>query len=103
VGYAEFGGTGSLKWEVEYDNKHGSSVDKDPPGNKLKGRGVDRDPDADVGTKAYVVCTEAKVVYNSGGRVTVEVTLEKKERQVEIKWGSDVTPDLEALSADTTT
>jgi hypothetical protein len=103
MGYAEFGGGGSVKWEIEYDNKHGSSVDKDPPANKLKGRGTDKDPDAAVGRKLYVQCTEAKVVSTTNGTVIVEITLSSKSRQVYVAWGSHVSPELEALSADTTT
>ena len=92
MGYAEFGGTGSIRWEIGYANSNDSNLDKDdPPAAKMRGYGEDKDGGTSPGDILRIKCTDAKVLSDDGnGNVTVEVTLARKPRQVKLTWGKSV-------------
>jgi hypothetical protein len=98
MGLGEYGGGGSVKWEVSYDNKNGSNVGQDPPATKLRGHGKDENGGTAEGDKLYVICTNAVPLKLVPGTVIVEVTLAKKKDQVTLRWGGDITQDLQELS-----
>jgi hypothetical protein len=92
VGYAEFGGTGSVRWEVQYRKTKGSTLHKNllPFHKLLSAHGVDAGARTSRGDKLYVICTDARVVGTGEGTVTVEVSLADKKDQVALRWGTDV-------------
>ena len=95
MGYAEFGGTGSVKWEVEYRKTKGSSVHKNLLQiTKLRGNGVDKGERTNIGDKLRVVCTEARVVGEREGTVIVEITLADKRNQVRLDWGEHLSTEV---------
>jgi hypothetical protein len=96
VGYAEFGGTGSVRWEVEYRKTKGSSIHKKLfKITELRVSGVDNGERTKIGDRLRVVCTEAKII--DGGRdgtVIVEITLADKPNQVRLDWGEHLSADV---------
>jgi hypothetical protein len=98
VGYAEFGGTGSVEWEVGYKKGNGSSVGHDEPHGQLRGQGTDKDSEAGEDEILTVVCTEAEVKEVVNGKVTIHVRLAKKKKQVTLSWGTSPHLSPETLS-----
>lgn len=100
MGYAEFGGTGSVKWRVEYDDQNGSTAIKETNSAKLRGRGRDKNGGTTPGTDdrpgdiLTVVCTDATVVSMGSGSVTLHVQLKHKRDQVKLTWGNTHTTPL---------
>jgi len=85
MGSGEFGGGGSVVWEVHYDENENTN----PTHGNAKGHGKDKDPETSNGKKMYVVCKKGTVVKNEPDEVIVEVTLEKDNKQVVVSWGKD--------------
>ena len=71
MGYAEFGGTGSVKWRVVHGDKTQKAKDKDPKPETLSGN--------------FVVCFNGKEVYRG----------ELKNNTVTVIWP----PDSDSLDA----
>jgi hypothetical protein len=85
MGSGNFGGGGSVSWEViNSDGEPGGGGDKD------KCKGKDKGASTSPGDKLYVTCTDAQVLQSGPGSVVVEITLVKnKDKQVVLKWGAD--------------
>jgi hypothetical protein len=90
MGYGEFGGTGSVKWQVLYDDPHDATAPtKNPTGRKRRGHGRDDGPETEKGKILYVRCTNARLVGMTGNTFELEVTLAKNDEQVVLRWGND--------------
>ena len=92
MGYAEFGGTGSVQWQVKYRNVGESRLEADKPSTTLRASGVDRD----TGTTAekdviYLVCTDAMVTSICDGTVKLQIRLAYKKDQITLSWGEHET------------
>jgi hypothetical protein len=88
MGSGNFGGGGSVRWQVRYDEP--AEGNPGGGGKPLRGHGRDRGSGTEPGTKLYVICSGA-VVHQASGTVVVEVTLANDADQVVLKWGNDVT------------
>jgi hypothetical protein len=101
MGYGEVGGGGSIHWDIVHDDPNDLTKPPKnlPAGKKRQAWGRDMDPDTKNGDKMYVVIEGAKVLQVAAGQVIVEVTIQNKGDQVQIKWGKDVTEELRQLSA----
>lgn len=95
MGYGEFGGTGSVRWEVRYDDTKTPAAVDDPK-KKRKLRSVtdgdtDQDVSAGIGSSLFVVCSDADIIKQDAatGEVVVLVKLQKKDGQVRLYWGVD--------------
>lgn len=97
MGSGNFGGGGSVRWQVRYDDPHEGNPGGS--GKPLRGHGRDRGPATEYGDKLYVICSDARVLQQDPGTVVVEVTLANNADQAVLKWGNDVTQDLRDLSA----
>ena len=77
MGSGEFGGGGSVRWQVRYDTH------EDNPGGQgkpLRGNGKDKGSLTEMGDKLLVTCTNARVLQTGPGTVIVEVTLANNQR-----------------------
>ena len=92
MGSGEFGGGGSVKWLIN------NRVDDGPGGGPKQHKGKDKGPLTEVGKKLFVIFKDAQVHDGPNGTVIVEVTLADDEQQVVLKWGEDVTADLNLRS-----
>ncbi|HKE87767.1 MAG TPA: hypothetical protein VKB50_28630 [Vicinamibacterales bacterium] len=88
MGSGEFGGGGSVRWQVRYD-AHEDVPDPGGP-HKNQGKGKDNDPETSYGKKMRVVCKKGTVTQDKDGKVIVEVTLENDRKQVVVTWGEDL-------------
>ena len=88
MGSGEFGGGGSVRWQVRYENHE--DVPNDPPtgGHTVRGKGKDKGAQTNSGDKMYVVC-KGQLLQNTGGVVIVEVTLANDKDQVVLTWGDE--------------
>jgi hypothetical protein len=99
MGSGEFGGGGSVVWQVRYEKN-----DKNPhaggPGKPVWGSGKDVDPKTEVGQKLWVFCKKARVmnIDPNPDNVVVEVTLMEDDKQVKLTWGDDITSALAELT-----
>ncbi len=101
MGYGEFGGGGSVQWQMIYDDPQepGKVPGKNPVGKKRQAFGHDDAAGTNPGDKLYVVVTDGKLLQLMPGVIVVEVTLKKdKDDQVVLRWGSDATAELKNLS-----
>lgn len=90
MGYGEFGGTGSVTWQVLYDDPHDGNVPThNPTGKQRRGRGRDKGDGTENGKIMYLRCTHARVVGAGGNTLEIEVTLANKDDQVAVWWGND--------------
>jgi hypothetical protein len=91
MGYGEFGGGGSVRWQVLYDDPNDATQPgKNPTGRKRRGHGKDQGTDTEEGKKLFVRCTQARLIGLTGTTIELEVTLDKnKDDQVVIRWGND--------------
>jgi hypothetical protein len=90
MGSGEFGGGGSVRWQVRYETHE---ENPNGPGKPLRGHGKDKGPLTEVGKKLIVTCQNARVLQAPGsglGTVIVEVTLADAQEQVVLKWGDEV-------------
>lgn len=101
MGYGEVGGGGSIHWDIVHDDPNDTSKPPKatPPGKKRQAWGKDKDPGTAVGDRMYVVITGGRVLPSAPGSLIVEVTIQKKEDQVRIVWGRDVSAEMTELSA----
>ena len=72
MGYGEFGGTGSVKWEIEHTD--GESGDADNHG----GKGKDKHPPLERGYFTVIVTTPGKPAW--------QVTVPLKNSKVRVLW-----------------
>ena|SRR6185503_18643448 len=102
MGYGEFGGTGSVKWEVRYDDTDNPAAVDDPKKRKKRdtkdGKFTDGDVSAGENSAMFVVCSDATVVEDRNGKVVLLIKLQKKDGQVKLFWGADVAHAQGALS-----
>jgi hypothetical protein len=98
MGSGEFGGGGSVRWQVRYNDPH--EPNGGGSGKPLRGHGKDKGADTEVGKKMRVTCKDAILVSAGGGTVVVDVTLKIDTDQVILQWG-DEHPDSVARSATT--
>jgi len=98
MGSGEFGGGGSVQWQVRYDGPHEDNGSG--PGRPLRGNGKDKGANTEVGKKMRVTCKDAILVSAGGGTVVVDVTLKIDGDQVILQWGDEY-PDSVARSATT--
>jgi hypothetical protein len=96
MGSGEFGGGGSVRWQVRYDEPH--EPNGGGPGKPLRGHGKDKGADTEVGKKMRVTCRDAILVSSGGGTFVLDVTLKIDSGQVILQWG-DEHPDSVARSA----
>src|SRR5580765_5540257 len=86
MGYGEFGGGGSLRWQMCYDNaKPGNIVA--PPFKQQKASGIDED--GEQGKKLIVVVNKGKIIEAGPDRVTLEVVISQKD-DVQLFWAADI-------------
>ena len=98
MGSGEFGGGGSVRWQVRYNDPH--EPNGGGSGKPLRGHGKDKGADTEVGKKMRVTCKDAILVSAGGGTVVVDVTLKFDSDQVILQWGDEY-PDSVARSATT--
>src|SRR6188474_3479337 len=71
MGSGEFGGGGSVRWQVRYNDPH--EPNGGGSGKPLRGHGKDKGADTEVGKKMRVTCKDAILVSAGGGTVVVDV------------------------------
>jgi hypothetical protein len=87
MGSGEFGGGGSVHWQVRYNGPH--EDDESGSGKPLRGHGKDKGANTEAGKKMRVICKDATLVSSGGGTIVVDVTLEIDRDQVILQWGDD--------------
>jgi hypothetical protein len=96
MGSGEFGGGGSVHWQVRYNGPH--EDDESGFGKQLRGHGKDKGANTEAGKKMRVICKDATLVSSEGGTIVVDVTLKIDRNQVILQWG-DEHPDSVARGA----
>jgi hypothetical protein len=96
VGYGEFGGGGSLQWQMTHTNRKVNHVPQ-IPGKKQQGEGID--PDVSDGDDLLVVINGGTLMLSQpGGPILVRVKLTNKT-DVQLKWGTDAASMKQYLDA----
>ena len=98
MGSGEFGGGGSVRWQVRYDGPHEDNGGGS--GKPLRGHGKDKGAGTEIGKKLRVTCKDASVVFAGSGTVVMDVVLQDDKDQVVLEWG-DEHPDSVARSTTT--
>ena len=89
MGSGEFGGGGSVRWQVRYDDHEDVPDPGGPHQNRGKGKDKGSGTTIDV-NKMYALIKNGRVVQNGPNEVIVEVTLANDKDQIVVKWGDDV-------------
>ena len=87
MGSGEFGGGGSVRWQVRYDAPH--EPNGGGSGKPLRGHGKDKGTNTGIGKKLRVTCKDASIVFTASGTVVMDVTLQDDKNQVVLEWGDE--------------
>lgn len=92
MGYSEFGGGGSVKWEVDVDEGNVPNVNQKPGGNpkRYKVNSLDREGTNDTGRYFLVTIDNPNGIRVTGNSVTLRVPITNASSpQVRIEWALD--------------